>query len=529
VESFHETLIIGAGPAGLQLGALLQRTGRDYLILESGDTPGTFFRHHPRQRRLISINKIHTGYDDPEIILRWDWNSLLSEGEGPFFSEYTNRYFPSADTLVQYLADWADRHRIAVQCGTRVVRVSREDAHFRLEDDRGRRYGCSRLVIATGLSATCSPALPGIELAERYIDVSTDPTDYTNQRVLVLGKGNSAFEIAEHLTETAAIIHVMSPAPLKMAWQTHHVGHLRAINNNFLDTYQLKCQNAVLDATAELIERRDDGRLGVTVHYTHAGNEREELVYDRVINCTGFRFDISIFDDSCQPALTLGGRLPAQTSSWESVNVPDLYFAGTLMQARDYKKSASAFIHGFRYNVRTLHRLLEQRYHRQPLPSEPVARTVETLEEAILARCNRSSALWQQFGFLSDVVVFAPGAREGRYYWELPMDYIREGALGDNQELYTISLEFGPSQADPFRIERNPVPARAHESTFLHPVIRRFLGTIEVAALHLLENLYGEWHDDHAHRAPLRAFLEAQLKSAAQTPESLETPVRQPI
>ena len=36
-----EYLVIGAGPAGLQLGNFLERAGRDYLILEAGASPGT--------------------------------------------------------------------------------------------------------------------------------------------------------------------------------------------------------------------------------------------------------------------------------------------------------------------------------------------------------------------------------------------------------------------------------------------------------------------------------------------------------
>ena len=74
-----EYLIIGAGPAGLQLGYFLAQSGREYLILEAGARAGTFFETFPRHRRLISINKVYTGYDDPEINLRWDWHSLLSE------------------------------------------------------------------------------------------------------------------------------------------------------------------------------------------------------------------------------------------------------------------------------------------------------------------------------------------------------------------------------------------------------------------------------------------------------------------
>jgi hypothetical protein len=39
--------------------------------------------------------------------------------------------------------------------------------------------------------------------------------------------------------------------------------------------------------------------------------------------------------------------------------VPDLYFTGTLMQSRGFHKSSSGFIHGFRYNITALHRMLE--------------------------------------------------------------------------------------------------------------------------------------------------------------------------
>jgi len=66
----QDDLIIGAGPAGLQLGYYLRRAGRDYRILEATDGPGAFFRKNPRNRTLISINKRHTGYDDPEVNLR---------------------------------------------------------------------------------------------------------------------------------------------------------------------------------------------------------------------------------------------------------------------------------------------------------------------------------------------------------------------------------------------------------------------------------------------------------------------------
>jgi choline dehydrogenase-like flavoprotein len=90
-------LVIGAGPAGLQLAQQLGAAGHDYLVLESGKAPGTFFARFPRHRQLISVNKPHTGTGDAEIDLRMDWNSLLSPDGDLLFTRYSERYFPGAD------------------------------------------------------------------------------------------------------------------------------------------------------------------------------------------------------------------------------------------------------------------------------------------------------------------------------------------------------------------------------------------------------------------------------------------------
>jgi len=52
----HQYVIIGAGPAGLQLSYFLQRAGADYVTLEREDAPAQFFRRYPRHRRLISLS-----------------------------------------------------------------------------------------------------------------------------------------------------------------------------------------------------------------------------------------------------------------------------------------------------------------------------------------------------------------------------------------------------------------------------------------------------------------------------------------
>lgn len=509
----YEYLILGAGPAGLQMGHHLSRSGHSYLILEAGDSPGNFFKTFPRHRTLLSTNKVFTGSNDPEVNLRFDWNSLLSDDDsgGILFKDYSHRYFPPADDLVRYLSDYAQINGLAVRCNTRILRVEKPHANlFRLTDAEGNTFTSRRLIVATGAGKPYVPPIPGIELAENYIDVSIDPDDFANQRVLILGKGNSAFETADNLIPTTALIHVASPHPVQLAWKTHYVGHLRAVNNNFLDTYQLKTQNALLDCTVERIERRD-GQFAVSIRHSNTHGETQVLTYDRVIVCTGFRFDNSIFAQECRPILTSSDRFPAQTPEWESVNVPGLYFAGTIMQANDFKKTTSGFIHGFRYNVRALHRMLEKKYDSQSWPAREIEPTPEGLLEATLERLNRSSALWQQFGYLHDVIVVDEGWDHAAYYEEMPLAYVQQSEIGESSHYYTVTLEFGKNEGDPFSAMRPTEPAKADESVFLHPVIRRWCGRQLVSELHLVEDLFGEWKKQEVHEAPLRYFYMEQI------------------
>jgi thioredoxin reductase len=518
-ENVLDYLVIGAGPAGLQMGYYLKRAGRSHLILEAGPAPGMFFRTFPRHRKLISINKKHTGWEDPELNLRMDWNSLLSDDPDLLFTRYTDRYFPAAGDMVRYLADFALACGLRVAYDARVAHITRDPRfrHFQVTDERGRTYQARRLIVATGVSRPNVPPIPGIETADLYGTAATDPADYVNQRVLVIGKGNSGFETADNLVETAAVIHIAGPRSIRMAWRTHFVGHLRAVNNSMLDTYQLKSQNAVLDGDVKQIERKPDGSYLVTVSFSRVNEVTKDIPYDRVIVCTGFRFDASIFADDCRPDLVINDRFPALTPAYESVNVPDLFFAGTITQSRDFKRGTSGFIHGFRYGVRALHRMLEARYHDADWPSRRLPADPAALAAAVIERVNRTSALWQQFGLLGDVIVF-DGGGEARYLEELPVDYAGP-PLTEADAHAVITLEYGPDhdKFDPFDISVHRIAqsdaANADEGHYLHPVVRFHRPGAPPAAHHVTENLENEWTSGKVHLEPLRAFFARQAAS----------------
>lgn len=465
----------------------------------------------PRHRQLISNNKRHTGSDDPEFNLRMDWNSLLSDDPNLLFTRYSESYFPRADDMLRYLSDFATNLGLRIKFGCRITRIARDRSGFTVTDQRGDSYRARRVVIATGVSLPNVPEIPGIELAEHYATVSVDPVDFIDERVLIIGKGNAAFETADNLLETAAVIHVAGPNPVRLAWHTHFVGHLRAVNNKFLDTYQLKIQNSVLNVGVEKITKLDGG-YQVDFRFTRG---IRSFFYDRVIACTGFRFDASIFDETCRPTLAVNDRFPELTGTYESANVDGLYFAGTLMQQLDFKKSTNGFIHGFRYGVRALYRILEERYHDVPWPHLDVAPYPEELAAAVLDRANRSSALWQQFGVLADVVV-VPATGPARYYREIPVRHLEGREFEHSDDVFAVTLEYGPDPQDKVPFDGTIVHASEGAVTsYFHPVIRHYRAGDLVAAHHLASDVENNWRHPDAHVGPLEDFLKSSIAEQA--------------
>ena len=506
-STHHNFVIIGGGPGGIQLGYYLHKAQADYLILERSAVPASTFQVMPRHRKLISINKLYTGCSNPEFNMRHDWNSLLCEDDDFRFGNYDKQFFPDADSLVRYMRDFVERYAIRMQYDTEVMRIEKSATGYRIIDASGNSITCEVLIIATGVARPNVPRIEGIEHADNYADMSLDVTEYENKRILIIGKKNSAFETADHLVGVAAMIHLISPNSIRMAWKSHYVGDLRAVNNNLLDTYQLKSQNAVLDAEIESISAYGD-QFKVAVRYAHAEGEVEEIVYDRVICCAGFKFDASMFADNAAPELAYNGKYPALTPSFESTNNPGMYFAGTLTHSLDYRKATSGFIHGFRYNSRALAGLLLDKYLGLEIPYEMLPREAEALTVRMLERVNHSGGLWQQPGFIADVAI---DTEDGlKYIRELPKDYLVRNYDG---EFYVLTLEYGaPIVGDPFAVERihRENVTQAQESQFLHPVIRHYVNGEFVSKHEVIEDLEANWAEPE-HYEPMFSYFNVRL------------------
>ncbi|KAG7161775.1 FAD-dependent oxidoreductase domain-containing protein 2-like [Homarus americanus] len=521
---------------------------------------GSFFSTYPRNRRLISINKRYTGRSNQEFNLRHDWNSLLSDDPSLLYKHFSADFFPEADTMVRYLNEYTVRLGLRVQYNTAVQRLrrmpgsgQRPGGYFTMRDQHNRPYTCKYVIVATGLSMPNSPTFPGSELVQGYEDVENDPTYFEGKSVLILGRGNAAFETADSIYGSTSTVHMVSRSRTRLSWNTHYVGDLRAINNGLLDTYQLKSLDGLLEAAVEdmVLERRD-GRIFVQFpwdaesrKYVLAKKELGEEVttesdfdnfslregYDHVIRCLGFNFDFSIFENSTLPGRsTKKSKFPGIKHTYEAQNVPGLFFAGTITHSLDYRKSAGGFIHGFRYTVRSLHRLLEWRLEGQRWPVKSYS--TRDLLNVLVRRINEASATYQMFGVLSDIVLLSDGGQTFEFLEEFPVQLLSrlEELTGRKVgEVIVVLMEYGPDFSGPdkdtFKIGRAiGDPAEAHRSNFLHPVFYYYKKIPTESEMmskwgklilprptrihHVLEDFLTLWTAQQSHILLLRRFLE---------------------
>ncbi|XP_006865345.1 PREDICTED: FAD-dependent oxidoreductase domain-containing protein 2 [Chrysochloris asiatica] len=550
--------VLGAGPAGLQMAYFLQRAGRNYVVFERSSGPGSFFARYPRHRKLISINKRYTGNANAEFNLRHDWNSLLSHDPQLLFRHYSQAYFPDASDMVRYLHDFADRLRLHVLYNTAIAHVTLDKDgqawnghYFVLMDQKGQTYRCSVLLVATGLSVPNHVDFPGSEYVESYESVSINPEDFEGQNVLILGRGNSAFETAENILGVTNFIHMLSRSRVRLSWATHYVGDLRAINNGLLDTYQLKSLDGLLESALEdlAIVKDQQGKLHVTLKFLlEEAKQRAQAVqlpeddndnfalrvaYDRVISCLGWNFNFSIFNSSLRlsSGSAFGKKYPLIKASYESKGTRGLFVLGTASHSVDYRKSAGGFIHGFRYTVRAVHRLLEYRHHQIAWPS--TKHPITQLTNAIIRRVNEASGLYQMFGVLADIILLNENATAFEYLEEFPMQILAQLETLTGRKvrrgLFVVSMEYGKNYSGPdkdvFFHGRSVGHMRdAWQSNFLHPVIyyyRQLPTEQEVrfrpadwllprptAIHHIVEDFLTEWTAPVGHILPLRRFLE---------------------
>jgi cation diffusion facilitator CzcD-associated flavoprotein CzcO len=182
-----DVVIVGAGPAGLAVGACLKRVGVDFVILEKAGEVAPSWRRHYRRLHL------HTA-------------KVLSALPFAPFPKSHPRYLPREE-VVAYLDAYTERFGLAPRFGVTVKSVRKEGGLLLVQTDAG-LFSAKKVVVATGNNAEpLMPAFPGIEAFRGKVLHSaaySEAAPYAGKDVLVIGMGNTGAEIALDLAESGA-------------------------------------------------------------------------------------------------------------------------------------------------------------------------------------------------------------------------------------------------------------------------------------------------------------------------------------
>ncbi len=402
----YRVVVVGSGPSGLQAAYELHRLGVDHAVLSSDDAPGGMFRKLPIFERLISWTKPEApyAYGSREYEL-YDHNSLVAEEESCQASvpSLMDRSYdvPSRAEMEAALARFAERARLSVRYGCRWEATRREGDEFVLETSDG-EYRCRAVVFAVGVTTPWTAPIPGLEHAAHYVDVKR-AKEYDGRSVFIVGKRNSAFEVANSLLPWAKRIVLASPRAIR----TDVLGH-SPLRTRYLQPLDEHVRGgfgtSIVDASIERVERTADG---FRVH-ARGTSWDGPLVFDtdEVIAATGFRAPLQDLPD-LGVATVADGRIPAQTTFWESVSVPGMYFAGNATLGspglrKQGLSSNSGSVNGFRYNARILVRHLAEK-HFGVEPPRPLIEP-DRLVPHLLRELATAPELWIQKGYLCRIV-----------------------------------------------------------------------------------------------------------------------------
>lgn len=317
----REVVVVGGGQAGLAIGYFLALQGRDFTILEAAEQPAAAWRE------------------------RWDSLKLFTPARydalpGLPFPGDPDRY-PGGDEVAAYLADYARHFQLPVEPGSRVRSIRRAGGTYLVElDDRA--YDAGQVVVATGPFQV--PFVPAIserlapEVAQLHSGAYRRPESIPEGPVLVVGGGNTGFQIAEELSGSREV-HLsigsrQMPLPQRILgrdlfWYLDRTGLIRKTTASRIGR-RMAGRDTLIGSTSRSLRRRHGVRIhGRTVAAdgsTVTFSDGTKLEPRTVIWATGFRVDHSwidapIFDDQ--------GRVVHQRGVTPS---PGLYFLGLSWQ-----------------------------------------------------------------------------------------------------------------------------------------------------------------------------------------------------
>jgi cation diffusion facilitator CzcD-associated flavoprotein CzcO len=362
VVAAQKVCVIGAGSSGITACQVLNARGIDFDCYEKGSEVGGNWRYENDNELSSAYRSLHINTS----------RGLMAYKTYPMPDDYPD--YPNHFQIARYFDDYVDHFslREKIRFRTEVLSVGPVDGEWEVtveERDGGRESRRYRAVlVANGHHwdpRWPEPPFSGsaeFEGEQMHVHHYREPEVLRDKRVLVLGIGNSATDIAVEASriakktflamrrgayvmpkylngkptdEAASKLLTMMPLPV----QRFVLGRMLGLTAGDMTSYGLpKPDHKLLEAhptvSAELLSRLGHGDIAVkpnldrfaggrTVHFVDGSEEEIDLV----VYCTGYKISFPFFDEDLVSAEE--NRLPLYRRV-VSVDHPGLYFIGLI-------------------------------------------------------------------------------------------------------------------------------------------------------------------------------------------------------
>jgi putative flavoprotein involved in K+ transport len=249
--------------------------------------------------------------------------------------------YPNRDDVISYLERYAESFELPVELNSPVRRLTAEDGKFLIEVD-GKRIEAEQVVVATGPFQT--PYVPEVarrltpDVFQAHSTGYRNPSNVPEGTVLVVGGGNTGFQIAKELSATHRVLLSVGsrqmPLPQRLLgrdlfWWLTKSRLIRTTVESRLGR-RMRERDTLIGSSPRELKRRYGvelkPRLVDASGRTVRSEEGSELEVDAVIWATGYRPDYSWVD---LPIFRPDGRVHHRRGV---TDVPGLYFLGLTWQ-----------------------------------------------------------------------------------------------------------------------------------------------------------------------------------------------------
>jgi putative flavoprotein involved in K+ transport len=285
-----DVVVIGASQAGLAIGYHLAQRGVRFVILDGGSEIGQVWRS------------------------RWDSLTLFTPAQysglpGMAFPSPKDTY-PSKDDVASYLQSYASAFDLPVKLNAKVTSLTERAGEYVVTTaDQGST--ARQVVVATGSFQV--PFVPPVarDLDDTVFQIHSadyrNPTQLPDGEVLVVGGGNSGFQIAEELAATRkvslAVGQRVPPLPQRLLgkdlfWWLSGVGFMKVSTDSRLGR-RLAKRDVLIGSSARGLRRSGvtlRGRLTSAVGRRVGFDDGRGQDIGAIIWATGYRSDFSWID-----------------------------------------------------------------------------------------------------------------------------------------------------------------------------------------------------------------------------------------